>query len=94
MMREVGIIVNDTPKIQLNDPVVSDHSIMFGDTLKILLSLYEVFLYLPTSKPSAEILNECDEVYMLTPSTWNPHNTAYSSYDETMPDWRGDTRVK
>ena len=29
MIREEGIQVNDTPKIQVNDPTTSDHSIYF-----------------------------------------------------------------
>jgi hypothetical protein len=94
MMRKTGVKVNDTPKIQLDDPVASDHSIIFGSTLRIRLVLHGVFSYLPTSKPSAEMLNECEEVYMLTPSTWNPHNPVYSSNEENMINWKGDMRVE
>ena len=32
MIREEGIQVNDTPKIQVNDPTTSDHSIYFPET--------------------------------------------------------------
>ena len=40
MIREEGIQVNDTPKIQVNDPTTSDHSIYFPETgFRIPLSL-------------------------------------------------------
>ena len=83
IMREAGIMVNDTPKIQLVDPDVTSHSINFAESdLRIPLSLWGVFSYLPTIKPSAKMLNECEEVYMLTPSRWNPHNHAYASNEK------------
>jgi hypothetical protein len=31
VMREAGIVVNDTPKIHVNDPTVEDHSIYFEE---------------------------------------------------------------
>jgi hypothetical protein len=32
MMREVGLIVEDTPEIQVRDPDVNDHTITFPET--------------------------------------------------------------
>ena len=40
MMREAVIKVNGTPKMQLDDPVASDHSIMLGLTLRIPLATF------------------------------------------------------
>lgn len=40
IMREAGVIVDDTPKIQTTDPTISSHSIYFEETgLRIPLSL-------------------------------------------------------
>ena len=48
MMREAGITVHDTPKIQVSDPDDKDHSIFFPETkLRIPLSLWGVFSYFP-----------------------------------------------
>ena len=93
IMREAGITVNDTPKIHLPDPDVSDHSILFeGSKFRLPLSLRGVFSYLPTTKPTADMLNSCEEVYLLTPTRWDPHNTAYASNEEGMLDWQGNLK--
>ena len=87
LLREASIIINDTPKIHLDDPSVSDHSILFEESsFRIPLSLSGVFSYLPTTKPSSTTLNECDEVYIITPSRWDPHNHVYSSNERNMLD--------
>ena len=85
IMREAGIRVNDTPKIQ-----TSDHSIYFPDNdLRILLSLWGVFSYFNTSKPSTEQMMDAEDVYLLTPSMMNPHCDAYATNEENMLDWEG-----
>ncbi len=30
-----------------------------------------------------------EEVYLLTPSKWNPHSDAYATNEENMLDWEG-----
>ena len=90
MIRDEGIQVNDTPKIQVNDPTTSDHSIYFPETdFRIPLSLWGVFSYFPSSKPTAQTLQETEEVYLLTPSRWNPHCDSYAQNEENMLDWEG-----
>ena len=90
MIREEGIQVNDTPKIQVNDLTTSDHSIYFPETnFRIPLSLWGVFSYFPSSKPMAQTLQETEEVYLLTPSRWNPHCDSYAQNEENMLDWEG-----
>jgi hypothetical protein len=91
VMREAGIIVNDTPKIQINDPTVDDHTIIFEETLfRIPLSLWGVFSYFPTSAPTTNQVDACDDVYLLTPNgAWNPHSDAYARNEENMLDWEG-----
>jgi hypothetical protein len=90
MMREAGIHVNDIPKIQVEDPGVDDHSIYFSEQkFRIPLALWGVFSYFPTSKPTAQTLKECEEVYMVTPDRWDPHHGAYAANEEGMLDWEG-----
>ena len=61
IIREVGIVINDTPKIQVDDLSVEDHSIYFPEEKsRMPLSLWGVLSYLPTPKPSVETLNACD----------------------------------
>ena len=71
VMREAGIQISDTPKIQVDDPTVVDHFIFFPcDDFRIPLSLWGVFSYFPTSKPTAKEMMETASVYILTPSRW------------------------
>ena len=61
MIMEAGIGINDTPKIQVGDPSVEDHLIYFPEEKsRIPLSLWGVFSYFPTSKPSVETTNARD----------------------------------
>jgi hypothetical protein len=90
VLREAGVKVQDTPKIQVNEPSVDDHSILFPETgFRIPLSLWGTFSYFPTSKPTAEFMQGTEEVYLLTPSRWNPHCDAYATNEENMLDWEG-----
>jgi hypothetical protein len=63
MIREGGVIVKDTPKIQLDDPSAEDHAITFSQTdFRIPLSLWGVFSFFRTTKPTEYDLVEPDEV--------------------------------
>ena len=78
ILREARIEVNDTPKIQIDNPDLTDHSIYFSESdLRIHLSLWGIFPYFITTKPTPQMLEECEDIYILTPSRWDPHNTAY-----------------
>ena len=35
------------------------------------------------------MLEECEDIYVLTPSRWDPHNTAYAHHEEHMLGWQG-----
>ena len=37
----------------------------------------------------AQTLQETEEVYLLTPSRWNPHCDSYAQNEENMLDWEG-----
>ncbi len=91
VMREAGIVVNDTPKIHMNDPTVEDHSIYFEETnFRIPMALWGTFSYFPTRAPTNDELDACDDVYLLTPNgIWNPHSDSYSKNEEMMTDWEG-----
>ena len=95
MMREAGIKVNTVPKIQVEDPSVDDHAIYFPETgFRIPLSLWGIFSYFPTSKPSKDDLVEPNDVYLLTPTHWNPHSDEYAKNEELMLDWEGNMTLK
>ena len=93
MLREAGIQCNDVPKIHVKDPTVDDHALTFPETgFQIPLQLWGVFSYLVTSKPTEAQLLEPPDVYVLTPTTWNPHSDAYAFNEESMLDWEGNMR--
>ena len=90
ILRENGIQVSDVPKIHVSNPTTNDHAILFPETgFKIPLSLWGVFSYFPTSKPTTDEMNGNDEIYMLTPARWNPHCDSYARNEESMLDWSG-----
>ena len=95
MLRKMGVTVNDVPKIHKEDPTVDDHAITFVETgFRIPLSLWRIFSYFPTSKPTHDDLLNPNEVYILSPATWNPHSDAYSTNEESMLDWEGNMQPK
>jgi hypothetical protein len=72
------------------DPTEEHHSIYFPETkFRIPISLWGVFSYFPTSMPTAQEMTESEEIYALTPSRWDPHQTAYASNEDNMLDWEG-----
>ena len=88
MLREMGVTGNDVPKIHKEDPTVDDHAITFVEMgFRIPQLLWGIFSYFPTSKPTHDDLLNPNEVYILSPTTWNPHSDAYSANEEYMLDW-------
>ena len=95
MLREMGVTVNDVPKIHKEDPIVDDHAITFVETrFRIPLSLRGIFSYFLTSKPTHDNLLNPNEVHILSPATWNPYSDAYSTNEEFMLDWEGNMQPK
>ena len=95
MLREMGVTMNDVPKIHKEDPTVDDHTITFMEMgFRIPLSLWGIFSYFPTSKPTHDDLINPTEVIILSPATWNPHSKAYSVNEESMLDWEGNMQQK
>ena len=90
IMRELGVIVNDMAKIHLNNPMEEDHSLFFQEVnLRIPLQLHGVLSYFETIKPSTQSLNENENIYLLTPDKWNPHDTGYTSNKDGILDHEG-----
>ena len=78
IIREAGMQVLDTPKIHTKDPMVDAHSLYFEETnFRIPLQLWGVFSYFNMSKPSTKTMVECDEVYLLTLKSWDPHTDVH-----------------
>ena len=91
IMREAGLLVNDTPKIHVEEPTEEHHSISFrGDDFRIPLSLWGTFSYFPTSTATEQQIEACDDVYLLTPNgTWDPNSEVYAHNEASMLDWEG-----
>ena len=85
MLREAGIHINEVPKIHVTSPT-EEHN------FRIPLSLHGTFSYFPTSKPNTQELEEPEDVYILTPTIWNPHSDAYVINKESMLDWVGNMK--
>ena len=90
VLRQAGIVVKETPKIHVDEPTAEDHSMTFPETgFRIPLSLWGVFSYFSTSKPTTTMMRESEEVYLLTPPDFNPHDDAYAANEDSMVDWEG-----
>jgi hypothetical protein len=95
VMREAGIKVSYIPKTQVTERTIEDHSICFPETgFKIPLSLWGMFSYFPSTKPTALLMKETEDIYLLTPSRWNPHDDSYATNEENMLDWEGNMVMK
>ena len=93
MLREAGNQINAVPKIHVTSPSEEHHDILFQETnFRIPLTLHGTFSYCPTSKPTTQELEEPEDVYVLTPTTWNPHSDAYVINEESMLDWEGNMK--
>ena len=48
------------------------------------------FSYFTSRKPTVQELNDNDDIYLLTPDNFDPHNIAYANNEDQMFDWQGD----
>ena len=88
MVRDVGIIMNYRPKIQQDSPNGGGHVIIFPETvLQIPLSLWGILSHFPVTKLKHDVLVDLPDVYILTPTVWNPHTDVYATHEESMMDW-------
>ena len=85
MLRKAGIHINEVPKIHVTSPTKEHHAIKFQEiNVQNPLSLHGTFSYFPTSKPMIQELEEPEDVYVLTPTIWNPHSDAYVINEESI----------
>ena len=85
MLNEAGIQVNDKPRIHTDDPMEDDHAIIFLETkFCILLSLWGISSYFHSIKTSPHILQNKQDVYILTPATSNPRSDAYVTNGDSV----------
>ena len=92
IMRQGGVIVNDVPKIQCQDPSIDDHCISFSTCdLRIPLQLMGVFSYFHSRKPLPQELFDKDKIF-LTPDSnnWNPHCLSFEQNERTMLNYEGE----
>jgi hypothetical protein len=90
ILQQAGLNVKEVPKIHVNEPTIADHSITFPKTgFRIPLSLWGIFSYFPTTKPTATMMQESEEIYLLTPSQFNSHDNAYAANEGSTLDWEG-----
>lgn len=92
IMREAGIMVNETAKIHVKDPTVDHHCIHFIENdLRIPLSLWGIFSYFPSRRPNDGDSTDSSSIFITPDSqSWNPHSDVYARNEERMLDWRGD----
>ena len=70
MMLEAGIMVHNTPNIQVENPTFKEHSIYFQDTrLRIPIQLWGILSYFSTYNITSEDMIDSEEVYLITTST-------------------------
>ena len=75
VLHQAGIKLNAMPKIQVDEPTTEYHSLIFPETgFRIPLSLWGVFSYFITCKPTATDMQNYDEIYMLTAYLFNPND--------------------
>ena len=103
IMREVGLIVNDIPRIHTRqeDFTNQTHCIVSrvdgdynGTNLNIRMKLDGIFSYFPIRKLTMDELEECEytETVYLSPDTaqWNPYDEEYAESEDKFLNFRGD----
>ena len=96
IMREAGLLVNDTPKIHVDDPNEHHHAIVFpDDDLSIPLRLNGTFSYFHSRIPTFDEVKFKDPIF-LTPDSdnWDPYAEHFASNEESMVDWEGNMAPK
>ena len=94
IMREAGLVVNDTPKIHLEEPCGDDHTIQDSESgLKIQLKLDGIFSVFDTRALSTKEVNGVEHYprIFLTPDspTWDPYDSSYADHEASFLDSRG-----
>ena len=91
LVREAGIQLNETPKIQCDDPSIDDHSLYIKEmNIRIHLHLHGIVSYFTTRKPTQDEIHSLPWVH-LTPDApeWDPHTSVYERQEAQMLDFEG-----
>ena len=93
-MIEGGDVINNKPKIHVSDPSLDDHAIIFvKDNMRIPLKLNGIFSYFETTTPRPEQVQDCEDVFLITPEqNWEPNTKVYASNEENIVDWEGNIK--
>ena len=94
ILREAGLIINETPKIQCEEAELEDHTILLPESnILIHLKLKGIFSYFNTRMPTDLEINNCnpDDVEIITPEgpTWNPYSTHWRDNEESYINYKG-----
>jgi hypothetical protein len=96
VVRRKGNILNDIPKMQVQDPSVEDHSIFFpNDDVRIPLQLIDTISYFSSRKPNHDELTLAQDTNTLlemnvNERAWDPHDDIYARMEECMLDFEGE----
>ena len=75
--------------------MAEDHAIIFPKTgFRIPMMLWGIFSYFPTMKSTVDALQARHNVYILTPTTWNPHMDVHGTNEDSTLDWEGNIKEK
>ena len=75
--------------------MAEDHAIIFPWTgFRVPMTLWGIFSYFPTTKLTVDALQAGNDVYILTPTTWNPHANVHATNEDSMLDWEGNIKEK
>ncbi len=94
ILRDAGLLVNDTPKIQSPEPDEDTHVIFDPETkMRIHLGLNGIFSYFNCRSIAADEMKNWRK-YKVVESTplgmrWDPYNPVYQEEEEAMLDGRG-----
>ena len=93
ILREAGLIVNDTAKIHRKDRTIDDHAIIIPqeNNLHIPLKLNGIFSFFHTRRPTEDEIRHCDNIIFITPDSesWDPSSSHYAENEAAMLDWEG-----
>ena len=95
MLQEAGITVNDKAKIHMTNLTAEDHAIIFPERgFRIPMMLWGIFSNFPTMKPTVDALHAGNDVYILTPTTWDQHTDIHATNEDSMLDCEGNIKEK
>lgn len=99
ILREAGLIVNETPKFHCKHPTIEDHSIYSEPhDLRIHLQLHGTFSYFDSRKPTVQEIKDADEddLIWFTPDQdlWDPYLDTWQMAEASMIDENGELQAQ